>query len=379
MSKNLSFRRPQLAKAYCDSLEGKGITSARSGLFLAGPRRVGKSTFLKEDLIPEALNRNWLPVYVDLWEDKSADPLLLLSKAIQFSVGSLKGKWSAWADKIHLQKVNLLGSVELDFPEGKLSESLTLLDLFSRLIQIAKRPLLVIIDEAQHAMSTKEGLNMMFSIKSVRDQLNMSHGTPQLMLVFTGSNRDKLSQLVVKKDQPFFGSEVTGFPLLGREYTDFFTEQINKALSQDNQFSPESVWEAFQLTGHRPEILSQMVGKVALQGEGEAFSDLLKKNAFVWHARIWEVFEDDYQALPPLQRAVLFALVEEGRGWAPFSDSSMESYRKFMNKSDISHSSIQAAIQSLREKGFLWQSGRGQYALEDDAFLEWFRHTYLQK
>jgi hypothetical protein len=29
--------------------------------------RVGKSTFLQEDMIPEIVRRDWLPVYVDLW------------------------------------------------------------------------------------------------------------------------------------------------------------------------------------------------------------------------------------------------------------------------------------------------------------------------
>jgi len=51
---NVVFNREKLAQAYCDSLEGRGVTDATSGLFLAGPRRVGKSTFLIQDLIPEA-------------------------------------------------------------------------------------------------------------------------------------------------------------------------------------------------------------------------------------------------------------------------------------------------------------------------------------
>ncbi len=48
----------------------------------------------------------------------------------------------------------------------------------------------------------------------------------------TGSNRDKLAQLVIKKEQPFFGSDITAFPLLGKDYTDFFTAKVNKALLQ---------------------------------------------------------------------------------------------------------------------------------------------------
>ena len=64
------FRRPTLARSIADGLVGAGIQDFTSGLFLAAPRRTGKSTFLREDLIPECQLRGWLAVYVDLWADK---------------------------------------------------------------------------------------------------------------------------------------------------------------------------------------------------------------------------------------------------------------------------------------------------------------------
>ena len=44
-----AYRRPELAVELGNRLEGSGLVDARSGLFLAAPRRVGKSTFLQED------------------------------------------------------------------------------------------------------------------------------------------------------------------------------------------------------------------------------------------------------------------------------------------------------------------------------------------
>lgn len=52
MTRSLKFRRPQLALDYCNSLTGTCIQDASSGVFLAAPRRTGKSTFLREDLQP---------------------------------------------------------------------------------------------------------------------------------------------------------------------------------------------------------------------------------------------------------------------------------------------------------------------------------------
>jgi hypothetical protein len=256
---DLAFKRTNLAQAYCDSLRGKGIANAISGLFLAGPRRVGKSTFLIEDLIPEAQKQHWLTIYVDLWANKHTDPALLIIEAVKTSMTLQRGKLGRLVKHMQLKKINLLKTVEIDLAKPGLPEHVTLVDLLNDLVRCSGKPVLLIIDEAQHALSTQNGINAMFSIKSARDQINTANKAPHLMLVLTGSNQNKLAQLVIKKDQPFFGSDVTAFPLLGRDYTDFFTDQVNKSLASNNQFSQHSIWEAFQLTGHRPEVLRQIV------------------------------------------------------------------------------------------------------------------------
>ncbi|WP_416139832.1 hypothetical protein ACM26W_05460 [Halomonas sp. HK25] len=55
----------------------------------------------------------------------------------------------------------------------------------------------------------------MFALKAARDALNLGGDSPGLRLILTGSSRDKLAMLVLSRDQPFFGSSVTPFPLLG--------------------------------------------------------------------------------------------------------------------------------------------------------------------
>ena len=44
----------------------------RSGVFLSGPRRIGKTTFLKNDLIPQLEQEGAIVIYVDLWSDPRA-------------------------------------------------------------------------------------------------------------------------------------------------------------------------------------------------------------------------------------------------------------------------------------------------------------------
>ena len=63
---------------------------------------------------------------------------------------------------------------------------------------------MLIVDEAQHAITSDAGADALFALKAARDELNSSahHG---LRVVATGSNRDKLAMLRNSKDQAFFG------------------------------------------------------------------------------------------------------------------------------------------------------------------------------
>lgn len=371
-----SFKRPTLAVAYCDSLEGKGIANARSGLFLAGPRRVGKSTFLTDELIPEAHKRDWTTVYVDLWSNKNADPSLLIADAINSKIASYEGLFSKLTKSVKLDIVSLKGAVQFDFSKRGLPDKLTLTEALRILGKLAGKPILLIIDEAQHALTTENGLNTMFAIKSARDQLNVNLQKPSLMLTCTGSNRDKLAHLVLKKDQPFFGSDIASFPLLDINYTDAFTDWANQSLAASNQFSKKSMWQAFILVGHRPEILRTIAGRIALSGDANEFTKLLEQDAVLWHNRIWEEFENDYAALSALQQAILQVLIEKNHAWVPFSEESINRYKMILQQGDVTTTSVQTALQYLRDHGFIWQSGRGIYTLEDESFAEWFKHSH---
>ncbi len=57
------FNRPDLAKRMAEVALGIDPLGGSSGLFLAAPRRTGKSTFLTVDLLPELRRRGAVPVY----------------------------------------------------------------------------------------------------------------------------------------------------------------------------------------------------------------------------------------------------------------------------------------------------------------------------
>jgi len=115
-----------------------------------------------------------------------------------------------------------------------------------------------------------------------------------------------------------------------------------------------------------------MIGRVAINHDARSFSDLLKQDASLWRIQIWEEFENDFNRLTALQSAIITLLIKQGRAWSPFSEQSMEYYKHAVNQPLLSISTVQTAIQTLREQGFIWQSSRGAYALEDESFAEWW-------
>ena len=70
------YRRPELAAQMVRPLLNPGVLDEglRSGLFLSGLRRTGKTTFLLNDLIPALEEAGALVVYVDLWSDTQTNP-----------------------------------------------------------------------------------------------------------------------------------------------------------------------------------------------------------------------------------------------------------------------------------------------------------------
>lgn len=368
-----AFRRPSLATAFCESLRGLGLTDARSGLFLAARRRVGKSTFLREDLVPEMQKHNFVTVYVDLWKDRTADPTVLIGDAIKRTLADFDSPMLKMAHAMHLTKVSVAGALSLDLSKLGLPDGYSIADALAALHAKARRPLVLIIDEAQHALTSEKGTATMFGIKAARDQLNQSDREPNMMLVMTGSNRDKLAHLVLHKSQPFFGSRVTSFPLLGRDFADAFTAWANKGLAKSNQLIADDVFEAFVRVGQRPQILRDIIGDVVLTGEAAHLADLLRSGAKEWHERIWGEFDSAYQSLTPLQKGVIKVMVRQGTRFSPFGEDSMKAYREETGEKDFATSTVQSALDSLRERELVWREARGSYALEDDGFAEWYK------
>jgi hypothetical protein len=372
------FFRPELARGYREALEGSGIMDSRSGLFLAAPRRTGKSTFLREDLLPELGKLGWTTVYVDLWTEKETSPAVLIAREVRKSLSKFSGVIAKLAKATGLEKVTVFGALSLSMASLSLPENVSLADALEALVEASTKPVALIVDEAQHALNSKEGMDAMFGLKAARDRLNQGAAGQRLFLVFTGSNQDKLTQLVLKRNQPFFGCRVSKFPKLGKDFSDAFTDDINRKLATTNQFNKDDVFEAFKLVGHRPELLRSIMAELALDGAASVLAAELKAEATSFRELIWGAMESEFAALSPVQRAVLERMLQTEAKFAPFTEESLKAYSE-LARQEVDAASAQGALKALREKNLVWQAAYGDYALEDESMVAWYRHRGKDK
>jgi hypothetical protein len=376
--------RKLLAEALARDLAGESFADYSSGMFLAAPRRTGKSTFLRNDLIPECKARGWLPVYVDLWMNREIDPAELIAGAIGKALGEFESAVSKAAKKAGIDKISLLRTLSWDFTKPQLPAGTTLSHALDVLHQVSGQMIVLIVDEAQHALNSEGGVNAMFALKAARDHLNGSSTTDGLRLVFTGSSRDKLANLVLKSKQPFFGAHITPFPLLSRDFVEFVTDLWNQRLAATNQFNLEDMDYAFQLVGRRPEMLNKLLTEVSVGlGEASNLGELLRTGALNHQAGIWSDYESAYNDLSPLQQAVLEVMGERTLGkqaFSPFAEKTFQDVNRKLEQAQVepnaSTPNVQKALEVLREKELVWKANRGEYALEDSTMAEWLGNRH---
>lgn len=373
------FKRKELAASIVRDLAGESLADYSSGMFLAAPRRIGKSTFCRADLIPACLDKGWLPVYVDLWTNREIDPAILISGAIAKALADYESSVTKAAKKVGIDKINLLRTLSWDFTKPQLPAGTTLSAALDVLHKVSGKMIVLIVDEAQHALNSESGLNAMFALKAARDQLNGGFEDDGLRLVFTGSSRDKLSNLVLKSKQPFYGAHITPFPLLGRDFVQFVADVWNGRLAVSNQFDPDDLEYAFNLVGRRPEMLNSLLTEVSVGlGEASNLGDLLRTGAINHQAGIWSDYESAYNDLSALQQAVLEVMAERVLSkaqFSPFTEQTLaDMNRKLEQKNaepNATTPNVQKALDVLRDKELVWKASRGEYALEDSSMAEW--------
>jgi hypothetical protein len=367
------FPRPVLARAFADDLLGADkLSDARNGVFLAGARRTGKTRFLTVDLTQELEQRGCLVLYADLWEDGASTPEALIRAKIDAALKPYAPALQKLAAKVGVGKINVTGAGGVDVAATASTAGLTLHACLERLAAASEKQLVLIVDEAQDAITSDAGQNAMRALKSARDQFQAQ--SRNLLLVMAGSHRDKLMRLVNSAAAPFWGSQVREMPLLADDYV---AEQRKRLLERRPEWAGvrlSVLQRCFAHYGARPQLFLSAVNDATLASASAAdFEDRLNADAESQRARERAEYDRTYVGLEPLQQIVFERMLSKRDAFRAYDREALAWYAQAYGES-VSVAKVQTTLDALRERNLrlIWKELRGNYEVYDEAMSDWY-------
>lgn len=379
----MTFRRTALAQEMAKQLLQPTFldTSLRSGLFLSGQRRVGKTTFLVTDLIPALQDLGAIVIYVDLWSQPQANPADLVHGAIRKSLNELRTPGSGILQK--LKRVSSIQAGAAGFKFGfKLADvgkegGVSLAQAFTELIDQSKTDLVLIVDEVQHALGSADGDNMLHALKAARDAINTRPGTPGYFLfVGTGSHRARVQELSLKGNQAFNGAVTHEFPVLGLAFVEYVLQQVKPQLGVMAP-SASVTEEAFKRMGSRPEELMKALNVLRALPQGANPDEHLPTIAQSLGAAAADIELQKIEAFGPLAQAVFSRICSIGGNVkGVFTADALKEYSSQIGR-EATAQEVQGVIGLMTSANLLMRVKHGHYGVTD-SFVEKAWKTRLQ-
>lgn len=354
------YPRTELAEQFLDTFD-MGSTST---LTLFAPRRMGKTAFLMNDLIPLSVERDYLPVYVSFWKYEQ-DPVACLEEGIKQALADtgLKAKLKrvlnrapeveAGLDGVgHIRVTHKVESIEKD-------ELLRLQQSFERLM-VSKKKILLCLDEVQHLATQVEFEPLVYFLRTLIDSTQN-----KLKVIFTGSSRDGLQKLFTRRKAPLFNSSSQiDLPELGTPFVRHIARAFHEATGRT--LDPDEAAEAFRLLNKVPFSFRVCVDSL-MRTSG---TDILSQaRAFTEEMAGDSEFKLIWEGLTPIDRAVLKRLVVSSRGI--YQDESRQLIAEAIGLEDpVPAHVVQTAINRMRGD-IIGPSGHGVWDFEDSAFKSW--------
>jgi len=252
------FHRPRYAADMAQQMLRPSAlqVQVRSGVFLSGIRRIGKTTFLRQDLIPALESMGALVIYVDLWADRSKSPAALVHESVRSTLADLTTPGARLLGRFKGANVGAAGfSFGFQIDAAGKPDGATLSEVFTALVDKVKTDVVLIVDEIQQALGTEDGNNLLHALKAARDAVNTRPGTPGYLLVLgTGSHKALIADMATRRLQPFAGAVFTGYEPLGLDFVAWKQEQL-QPIDGIRLPAQEAMYQGFLTVGQRPEEL----------------------------------------------------------------------------------------------------------------------------
>ncbi|MBP0640204.1 ATP-binding protein [Cupriavidus sp. AcVe19-6a] len=356
------FARPDLAKAYLQAFDLK--LSAARGLFAR--RRMGKTEFLRRDLMPEAVTKGYLTAYTNLWDNRTSPETALVTALTETlepkGAAALLSKLRTPVKKVKAS-AKLAGAVEgsLEAELGKpgVDRTVALHEVLKR-IDRAKKPLLLVIDEAQ-VLAGADHSDFAHALRAALDIRK-----DRVKVIFAGSSETTLRAMFARASEPFYNwAPLEPFPLLGDEFVAFTVELLNSMARQ--KLTLEQGRHAFDELHRTPEFFKRFIERYMLyQPQGEAAALAYTKSS---------VFSDEHsltqwREMKPADRAILYLLA---RGESDLHSSATLEKLGIMLGKPATRNTTGHALRRLLAATVITRLAMGDYRIEDEAFADWIR------
>lgn len=366
---DIEVRRPALAKSYL------GLIHAQPGRPLAmfAPRRVGKTHFLDHDLAPAARQAKSLPVYADLWLQKSA-PLEAINHALEESLDdvTVPGSEVGRLARTTVRKVGALGA-SVDFGDAPArrplpsAAELRLDALVVRLAAAAGKPILLMLDEIQALGEVAGGEKIIATLRAV-----LHKRRDILKSVFTGSSQETMVRMLSTAGSPMYQfAQLLDFPVLGDEFLQQLADHFAE-VHPGKSLSLEDLRRVFARIGFKPGLMRDLVK--SLSAEGLTDVDAGVKRFLLEDRQVvgWSALLQPHDLF---ERAVLLTIAQ---GLPPMGRDTLDTLATVQG-SRPTVAKVRAAIERLRRAGLLVKAGGGPTAVDDPLFAEYLQGRSLDE
>ncbi len=372
------FHRTALAEKMAQQLLKPGLLDQglRSGLFLSGLRRTGKTTFLRQDLIPALETMGAIVIYVDLWADTKADPATLVHAAIRKTLEELQSPASGILGRLSRLKGLDVGAAGMKFAfqlaDVGAKGGTTLAQALTEVVDLAKTDVVLIVDEVQQALAGEDGAQMLLAIKAARDAINPRPDTPgHFIFIGTGSHRAQVVGMTLQGKHAFAGATSVEYPTLDQDYVDYVLKAL-QAEGVNTLPSPPVAFEAFNTLGRRPEELIRALRQLQ-QAAPEDADRFLPVIASTLRTAAADVELRKVEDLGVLAGAVFERIARaEGDATGLFAGEALGEYAAAVGR-DVAPDQVQRIAEELRDANIIMRKGHGVYAVTDPFVQEAWR------
>ena len=364
---NWHFARPALAKKYLNLFD-VGLTAARS---LFARRRMGKTEFLKKDLMPAAEKHGYLVVYTNLW-DLEMDPATALVSELYKAVEP-KGFQRMWKQlKMPINSLKASGkipglaeaSLEADLTKATPKIAGTMLMEAMHAFDKTKHLLMLIIDEAQ-VLSYNENTHFAHALRAALDARK-----DRIKVIFAGSSETTLRKMFGVASEPFYNwAPLEPFELLDKDFVEAMVKQVNHISKYP--LAIEDAMNAFKQLKGTPEFFRRYIEHYLInpvEGSKNALNETKEK---VFND---QNFQQQWNDLLAADQTILMMLSQGTTDFYAQATAQQISAKLGVDENAVYHNMINNALRRLMKKNMITKMDYGTYQFEDEAFADWIKH-----